>query len=213
VPQQNYIIKKLRQFKRKHFRSLSIELEERILAGWFQTRKWSGNIIDIGGGSAPYSKYLDAAANVINLNIEKCNETNLIADAHSIPIKKGSIDAVIITNVLEHVRQPEKVLNEIAEVMKAGGEMMLVVPFMFKVHPNPEDHWRFTYQSLELMLKDNFEIIDLRASGGRFSVIWEILMQIRGFEIFKFLNRFIAKLDMESKDYALAYSILARRKS
>ncbi len=205
-------MKLLRQIKRKFFRSLSVEMEERILKRWFRENTYKGVCVDVGGGTGPYSKYLSPELKIINLNIEKKSETSVVADAHLIPIKEHSVDLIIITNVLEHVRDPVKVIDEISRCLKIGGEMILVVPFLFKVHPDPEDHWRFTWQCLERILQDKYQILELRSSGGRFAVIWEILLQCRVLELLRIFNPLIARLDMESKDYALAYSVRLSRK-
>jgi hypothetical protein len=38
-------------------------------------------------------------------------------------------------------------------VTKAGGDIVVVVPFLFPVHPSPDDFWRFTDRSLKRLLE------------------------------------------------------------
>lgn len=207
------MIETLRKFKRRWLRALSIEIEERILTNWFSEKiNWSGAILDIGGGASPYQRYLSTDARLLNLNIIRKPETDLLGDAHRLPIADASIDAVMLTHVLEHVRQPWVILDEAARVLKPGGEMLLIVPFLFKVHPDPEDHWRFTAEGLETLLADAFDIVELKAAGGRFAVIWEILGQIRLFEVLRIFNRLLARLPLHDPDYAITYCLWVRRK-
>jgi predicted SAM-dependent methyltransferase len=46
---------------------------------------------------------------------------NLLGDAHVLPLADGSMDAVVMKFVLEHVPEPAKVVSEIFRVLKPGG--------------------------------------------------------------------------------------------
>jgi len=202
----------LRSIKRRAFRSLTAHIERRVLMRWFRTAPPAGTILDIGGGASPYSRYLSPNTHIINLDIERNEATTIIADAHLLPFKSGNLDAVICTNVLEHLRNPQDCIAQIARVLRSGGDFIVVVPFLYPVHPNPEDHWRFTWQCLERLFADQFEIIDRAVCGGRFAVIWEFLGQIRLLEIIRIINPLLALLPLSNRDYALGYCYPLRRK-
>jgi len=51
-----------------------------------------------------------------------------IANATNIPIKDETIDACLMYNVIEHCRNPLKVMEEIKRVLKKGGVLYLDVP-------------------------------------------------------------------------------------
>jgi len=50
------------------------------------------------------------------------------ASAESLPFKSGFFDVVIATEIIEHLRQPEKLLGEAARVLKRGGRLILTTP-------------------------------------------------------------------------------------
>lgn len=55
--------------------------------------------------------------------------TNSVAE--SLPFENGSFDLVYSTNVLEHVKDPKKVLSESIRVLKSGGYLQFVIPNYF----------------------------------------------------------------------------------
>lgn len=203
----------LRNVKRRYFRSLTATIERRLLHTWFAQAALNGNVLDIGGGSSPYAHYLHRNARLINLDIEPTAATSVIADAHNLPFAPGSLDAVVCTNVLEHLRDPRTSILQITDALRTGGEFIVIVPFMFKVHPNPEDHWRFTWQCLEYLFADHYEVVDKFVSGGRFAVIWEIICQTRVLELLRVLNPILARLPLSNPDYALSYCYRLRKTS
>ena len=202
----------LRMVKRRFLRSLTAHIEQRLLGQWFKKAALEGNILDIGGGASPYSRFLKSDTRLINLDIERHKATTVIADAHLLPFILGSLDAVICTNVLEHLREPKSCIDEITAALRIGGEFIVIVPFMFKVHPNPEDHWRFTWQCLENLFGADYDIVDYAVSGGRFAVIWEILGQLRGLELIRLINPLLALLPLSNRDYALSYCYRLRKR-
>jgi methionine biosynthesis protein MetW len=57
-----------------------------------------------------------------------------VTDARELPFEQGSFDAAICLEVLEHVFQPQQVLEEIRRVLRAGGRVITTVPNVA--------HWR-----------------------------------------------------------------------
>jgi SAM-dependent methyltransferase len=60
-----------------------------------------------------------------------------VCDITAIPIEEGSFDCVICTEVLEHVPQPERVIQELARILKPGGLLALTAPFTSGMHMAP----------------------------------------------------------------------------
>ena len=46
------------------------------------------------------------------------------------PISDGEFDAVLTSEVLEHVFNPDEFLSEINRVLRDGGVLLLTVPFV-----------------------------------------------------------------------------------
>lgn len=206
------MIQILRSFKRRYLLSISAQIERRILHRWFSSMSVNGALIDLGGGASPYLPSLPDSLDTVSVDIDGDNRTSVIADAHRIPFCDSSFDAAICTNILEHLRDPELCIEELARILKSGAELVVVVPFMFRVHPNPEDHWRFTGQCLERLFADNFSVVEQYSPGGRFLIIWEIIGQLRLFEIIRIINPLIARIPLYSREYPLNYCLRLRRR-
>jgi len=130
-----------------------------------------GVVLDLGGGRKRGSfRQPDATAWVV-LDTEERFHPHILGDAQNIPVKSKAVDCVKCTELLEHVECPEKVLDEIARILKPGGTLILSTPFSFGIHGDPYDFQRFTGEKLRRMLKDNFQILTLKKQGLYFTVL------------------------------------------
>ena len=102
--------------------------------------------------------------------IENC----ILADLHRLPFADASVDGIICTNVLEHVAEPQMCLDEITRVLKPGGQVYITVPFIFPVHPDPLDRWRWTLDGLRNSLR-GFDELEAGVCGGPFSAFVSIM--------------------------------------
>lgn len=61
----------------------------------------------------------------------------LISDAAALPLQSGSFDAVLCTEVLEHVPDPIQVLREAGRILHPGGRAFLSAPLGSGLHQQP----------------------------------------------------------------------------
>ena len=78
---------------------------------------------------------------MINLDIYPNENKDLAADAHSIPFIDGCIDGVWLCAVMEHLRRPFDVGNEVYRILKPGGFVLVTVPFIQPRHGSPHDYF------------------------------------------------------------------------
>ena len=87
-------------------------------------------ILDLGCGPGWYSLALErAGASVVSLDLgsDDVREARskelaaMVGDGQQLPIATGSLDGVFCSNLLEHVPDPESVIDEIARILKPGG--------------------------------------------------------------------------------------------
>jgi SAM-dependent methyltransferase len=135
-------------------------------------------VLVIGGGEQGFgldALYASPDVDVLAFDIYASPLTQLIADAHNIPLASESVDAVIIQAVLEHVLEPWTVVEELHRVLKPDGVVYSDVPFMYPVHEGPYDFMRFTDSGHRALYRD-FDVVEsgvLRGSGTYLS--WSFL--------------------------------------
>jgi len=92
-----------------------------------------------------------------------------------LPYADASVDMVICGAVLEHVKEPSKIITEIHRVLKLGGRMYVDMPFLYPFHSAPSDYNRLTLEGLEYLCKD-FQEIESGMSMGTHSAIAQIIV-------------------------------------
>ena len=109
-------------------------------------------------------------------NIDKTTEPDYLCNLAVVPVDDGSFDGVVISEVLEHVPDPGKVLKETCRILKPGGRALICTPFLLHVHPDPVDYGRYTDHYFETVLADiGFRNISIEKQGGFFSVLANML--------------------------------------
>jgi SAM-dependent methyltransferase len=94
---------------------------------------------------------------------------DLVADLNQ-PLHLGdeTYDTVVLSDVLEHIREPHALLCEVSRILRSdGGVLLLNVPFYYPIHEEPFDFYRYTRYSLDWMCTDaGLEVIDISSIGG-----------------------------------------------
>ncbi len=116
-------------------------------------------IVSLGGGPSRNTPQ------EFNLNIECFEEVDIAADAHCLPFEDNSLDGIHANALLEHVERPEVIVKEVYRVLKPGGMVYTIQPFMHPYHGHPRDYHRFSTDALELLFKD-FEPIWVGVNTG-----------------------------------------------
>lgn len=106
----------------------------------------AGKILDMGGGeNAKYLTLLPPGLSLESVNIDPdIRPTYLVQPGHPLPLADNSYDAVICLNTLEHIYDSPAVLAELFRVVRPGGAVHVMVPFMFRIHGHPDDYFRAT---------------------------------------------------------------------
>jgi SAM-dependent methyltransferase len=124
--------------------------------------------------------YADRHARLIAFDIYASPLTQFIADAHRIPLATGSVDAVIVQAVLEHVLDPAQVVREIHRVLRPDGLVYAETPFMQQVHAGPYDFVRFTSSGHRYLFRGFEEISAGPVTGPGTQLLWSVDHLVRG---------------------------------
>jgi SAM-dependent methyltransferase len=134
-------------------------------------------VYDLGCGEMPYRDWiLQFADNYVGVDWSSSLhelKANIVADLNEpLPIEDQVADTVVSLSVLEHLREPQTMLNEAYRILKSGGSIILQVPFMWWVHEAPYDYYRNTRYGLKYMFeKAGFTDVQVTPKTG-FWVMW-----------------------------------------
>ncbi len=115
----------------------------------------NGSILDIGGDkNSEYQKLIKGNHTITTVNLDEKSKPDIYHDLEKpLLLQKEQYDHVLLINVLEHIFNYKTLLEESIRVMKPGGTIVIVVPFLFPIHPSPNDFHRFTAQTLQKELE------------------------------------------------------------
>ena len=149
-----------------------------------------GRLLDVGCGAMPFRSVVDPYVSTYDgLDVvDRTGDLSFIGDAQDMSaIAQDSYDAVLISEVLEHLPEPSKALEEIRRVLRDHGVVILTAPHLSRLHEIPFDYTRWTSWGLEHLLQSNgFEVISVRSTGN----IWSFLFHQIAMGWFESVGRF-----------------------
>lgn len=128
----------------------------------------------------------------------------LSGDTFYLPLKDNSVDVVVISEVLEHLEEPAKALQEIQRVLKSGNEILISVPYKEKISfqlcvhcnqwtPNNAHFHSFDEQKIsEILGSSGFELQKVSLFNNRIMnrLGIEILLRKVPFGIWRLFDKF-----------------------
>jgi len=170
----------------------------------------SGVVLDVGAKAAPYRQYVPADR-YLRLDIDPARQPDICCDLHELDWKGEPFDTVLALEVLEHLYDPQRAIDRIHAALKPGGVCILSTRFMYRYHPDPQDHYRFTWDSLRYLFR-NFRHVEIHHHGNRAQVIWEIINAGGRSRVFlNLLNPLVARLSSTKTKFPLGFVVYAEK--
>ncbi|NMC36400.1 class I SAM-dependent methyltransferase [Candidatus Beckwithbacteria bacterium] len=246
-----FFIKRIRNFLKQKEQDLLKIPDEYVNVAYSYRKDWvekkaktlkrGANILDVGAGPCQYKPlfkhchytsqdFMQYRGNKKGLLADKWNygKIDIISDIAKIPVKDKSYDAILCTEVLEHVPYPIEAIKEMARILKPGGKLWITAPFASGLHQEPY-HFYGGYSPYFYKLfsqKFDLKIKEIQPTGGFFKhlaqELWragDILEKRKKIHIVskilfkKTLPLFFAKLDktIYIKEFTIGYLIEAEK--
>jgi len=152
-----------------------------------------GKVLDIGGGDGSRYKGLFKTHQYISVDIDQDSKPTIVASADNLPFESESVDTILSSQMLEHVVNPQRCLDEMYRVLKVGGVCIITVPFFNEEHSEPIDYYRFTrYGIIYLCENSGFKIDKFQQRGSFYTCITQIC-----------IRKLIEKYNLYSRNYLM----------
>lgn len=212
----------------RHLLHFDAVLEESVEA-FAATVPAGARVLDAGAGEARHARHFARHRYTpVDLAIGDATwdytRIQALADLTALPFGDGAFRAALNIVTLEHVREPQRVIGELARVLEPGGTVLLVVPHEWEVHQAPHDFFRYTRYGLRHLLEQaGLEVERLEPVGGYFRLMARRLLN--GLQFFPGLAFPLAALFLappalllplldgldQEKNFTLGYVCVARK--
>lgn len=129
-----------------------------------------GRVLDLGAGKLAWRRLLRRyCARYVSSDLTReHSDLDIVFDAtKTYPFESGSFDTIFCHSVLEHCREPWDAFSEMWRVLTPGGVAIVSVPFVFYLHGQPYDYYRFTRYGLEYLAeRAGFEVQEIVVDGS-----------------------------------------------
>ena len=155
-------------------RALSGKLTRITLDRFIESHASRLRTLDVGAQAGPYAVHFP---NRIALDIRRGPGVQVIGDAQALGIGGAAFDVVLCTEVLEHLPEPQKAIDEFERVLKPGGTLLLTTRFVFPIHDAPHDYYRYTKYGLKYLLR-RFEIVTVEEETDSVGTVAVLLQRL-----------------------------------
>lgn len=144
----------------------------------------TGKLLDYGCGAKPYKSVFVNVTQYVGVDVDnnpghdhKHEDIDIFYDGVHLPFADNEFDAVLSSQVLEHVPNIHQSISEMHRVLRPGGQALLSLPFVFPEHEVPNDYRRLTVYGIRQVLEEcGFEIISVEKLGNTFVALIQLSM-------------------------------------
>jgi SAM-dependent methyltransferase len=145
--------------------------------GYAAERYARGRMLDVGCGSKPWARLFAGSVDE-HVGVDRIEsvrggaKVDIVASAYEVPLPDEDADTVLLSAVLEHLERPWDGLAECRRLLRPGGHLIVTAPFIFHVHEQPHDFFRFSPFGLRSLLeRAGFEVVELVPLAGAWTTL------------------------------------------
>ena len=80
-------------------------------------------------------------------------------------IESESFEVILCTGLLEHIPDPQRLIDEFYRILKPGGKLVVSASAVFSFHESPDDFFHFTPYSFQMMFESWGKVEMLRGAS------------------------------------------------
>lgn len=111
---------------------------------------------------------------ITSFDIDEDRDPDIVGDLHTYDFGENVFDTIVLSEVLEHLHSPHIGIQNIYKTLKPGGRLILTTPFIFPIHDQPYDYYRYTKYGLKHLLADfeDVKINERNSAPESIDVLW-----------------------------------------
>lgn len=143
-----------------------------VVGGFAASLPVGASVFDYGCGGAPYERLFAHCGRYVRADLVPGPRVEVRLRADGLTDEPAAChDAVLSSQVLEHVPDPLAYLRECRRILRPGGDVLVTTHGLFEEHGCPGDFQRWTVAGLER---------DVRAAGLEVVASYKLTTQVRG---------------------------------
>ena len=195
------------------------------------TESGASLVVDLGAGECKYSfVFQDKGIKYVGIDFARGDPRwnyrgiDVVADITTLPLRDQCLDVVMLSAVLEHIKEPKTLLQEIGRTLKDKGKLFGIVTFVCEEHQQPYDYFRYTAYGLKHLLNQagfrnhavtygNYDLVTYAYFARRFLNLYlrnRFVRKAYNLYFERVVNRRLNEVDSEST-FPLFYSFVAKK--
>jgi SAM-dependent methyltransferase len=162
--------------------SLALKATERAIAAHAR-----GHLADFGCGKVPlYGMYRSRVDQVTCIDwpqsLHGVDHIDVAADLNQpLSLPANSFDTILSSSVLEHIWDHGTFWDAMVRTLRPGGKVILIVPFVYGLHEEPHDYFRWTRHALARACEERgLNVRELDPYGGGLDVLADLFVRSLG---------------------------------
>lgn len=150
-----------------------------------------GHVLEIGVGNLDYINNIENNyLSYKTLDIDKKLDVDFCEDIHKTTIPGNQFDTIIMIEVLEHLYNPFKAIEEVHRIARTNANVIATTPFIHPYHGEPHDYFRFTEYGLRKIF-ENFSKVEIISYGNLFGALLDLSKTYKIFKPLSLINPLI----------------------